>query len=63
MKPPCTGLITLQDSIGDQGARQGLAQRTDFVKGRIGRWAQPPGFHVAAMPDELLAAIHDRERG
>ncbi|MNS82626.1 hypothetical protein D3C72_1163740 [compost metagenome] len=55
--------LVFQDGIGHQGARQGLAQRTDLVERRIGRQAWFPGFHVAAMTDEFLAPVHDADRG
>lgn len=55
--------LALQDGISHQGSRQGLAQRTDFVEGRIGRRGWLPGFHVAAMTDEFLAPIYDSDRG
>jgi len=49
----------LQDGIGHQRSRQGLAQRTDLVEGRVGWGARPASFHLAAMTDEVLAPIHD----
>ena len=54
--------LALQDGFGHQGSRQGLAQRTDFIEGRIGRRTWLAGFHVAAMTDEFLVPIYDADR-
>ncbi|KRG70582.1 hypothetical protein ABB29_05825 [Pseudoxanthomonas dokdonensis] len=53
----------LQDGIGHQGSCHGLAQRTDFIEGRIGRRTWPVCHHVAAMADELLAPVYHCDRG